>query len=93
MIFWNVAGVKNKDKEFWEYLKWYDIIGLTETWLEEKDWMNFKDVLPKGWKWEYMSTEREYVKGRAKGGIIFGVKNELKENMECKYREGLIAKN
>ncbi|CAD6227409.1 GSCOCG00012001001-RA-CDS, partial [Cotesia congregata] len=31
LVFWNVAGIRNKDKEFWEFLKQFDVIGLTET--------------------------------------------------------------
>ena len=35
MCFWNVAGLIIKDKEVWDYLKSFDVIGLTETWIEE----------------------------------------------------------
>lgn len=31
VIFWNVAGIKNKDEDFWEFLEGYDVIGLIET--------------------------------------------------------------
>lgn len=37
MGFWNVAGLKNKDREFWGKLKDWEVIVLIETWLEEKD--------------------------------------------------------
>jgi len=35
--FWNVAGVKGKDG-FWERIKEWDVTGLVETWVEQKDW-------------------------------------------------------
>lgn len=37
MIFWNIAGLKKKDREFWEYIEKFDMIGMCETWIEEKE--------------------------------------------------------
>lgn len=34
--FWNIAGMLNKDKKFWDYIKGFDVVGLTETWVEER---------------------------------------------------------
>lgn len=34
--FWNVAGLDNKDRQFWDYVAKFDYIGLVETWVEEK---------------------------------------------------------
>lgn len=31
VAFWNVAGLTNKDREFWESLKNWDVMVLTET--------------------------------------------------------------
>lgn len=31
--FWNVASLENKDREFWEGLKEWDVIFLIETWI------------------------------------------------------------
>ncbi|KYM95729.1 hypothetical protein ALC62_13636 [Cyphomyrmex costatus] len=31
------TGIKNKKEDFWKYILKFDVIGLTETWLEEKD--------------------------------------------------------
>lgn len=36
--FWNTAGLKNKGENAWKYLKGFDTLGLTETWVDEKDW-------------------------------------------------------
>jgi len=30
--FWNVAGVKGKDEDFWEKIREWDVIGMMETW-------------------------------------------------------------
>lgn len=30
-VFWNVAGIGNKDKEFWRYIKRFEFISLSET--------------------------------------------------------------
>lgn len=37
-IFWNIAGIKKKDKEVWKFIGSGDFISLCETWLEEKEW-------------------------------------------------------
>lgn len=34
--FLNVAGMENKDKDFWEKLKIWDMLFLSETWLQKK---------------------------------------------------------
>lgn len=34
--FWNVAGLANKNKEFWKGLKNWNVIVLSETWVEKK---------------------------------------------------------
>ena len=35
---WNIAGLLSKDKQFWDFLQDLDVIGLVETWIEEKQW-------------------------------------------------------
>ncbi|KYM98824.1 hypothetical protein ALC62_10454 [Cyphomyrmex costatus] len=47
-VYWNVAGVKNKKEDFWKYILKFDVIGLTETWLEEKDWEGYQKKATKG---------------------------------------------
>lgn len=89
MIVWNVAGIKNKDEEFWEYLNNFDIIGLSETWLEEKDWENWCERMPCGWRWRSQCARRENKRGRAMGGIITGVREELEEEEYVDTAEGI----
>jgi len=36
VAFWNVAGLTNKDKEFWKQPKKWEVVVLMETWVEEK---------------------------------------------------------
>lgn len=45
--FWNVAGLENKDREFWEKLEEWDIMFLSETWLHKKGWERVRRWLPK----------------------------------------------
>ncbi|CAD6234226.1 GSCOCG00012371001-RA-CDS [Cotesia congregata] len=48
VLFWNVAGLRSKDKEFWDYVCKFDVIGMTETWVEEKGWEMTRKKLPTG---------------------------------------------
>ena len=68
MVFWNVAGIKKKDKEFWEYIETFDIVGLTETWIEQNEWERVKGKLQSGFRWEIQGAIKEKNKGRASGG-------------------------
>lgn len=36
IIFWNIAGIGRQGKDFWNFVKEYDFISLSETWLEEQ---------------------------------------------------------
>ncbi len=76
LLAWNIAGVKNKTREFWEYVQKYDVVILLETWLEGKDWGVWSGRLPAGFIWERVDAKRAHVKGRAAGGIIFGIKTK-----------------
>lgn len=62
------------NKQFWEYIKEHDVVGLIETWIEDKVWKKIKDILPKEFNWECQPARREKMKGKV-GGIITGVKN------------------
>lgn len=47
--FWNVAGLGNKDKEFWGRVKEWDVMFLSETWLQRKGWERIRKWLPEGY--------------------------------------------
>ena len=85
-VIWNVAGLKKKDEEFWKFLMDYEIIGLVETWVDEKEWERLERKMPEGWKWRCQPAEKDCKKGRAKGGIVTGVRRELEEK-EVGYEE------
>ena len=93
IIFWNVAGITNKDEDFWEYLKEYEIIVLIETWTEEREWEKRKEGLPKGYDWKGQMASREKKKGRASGGILVGIKEGIKWTGWREITEGLIEVN
>lgn len=59
-----VAGVRNKDKDFWEGLEEWDIVVMIETWIDEKGWEKIRGRLPKGYKWSVQMAKRKNKKGR-----------------------------
>lgn len=76
---WNVAGLYNKDRQFWEYVENFDYIGLIETWVDKKQWRRMEENLPDTFNWKCQYAEKEKNKGRASGGIITGVNKKIKE--------------
>jgi hypothetical protein len=42
-----VAGIKNKEHEFWKYLGEFDVVGLVETWVEEEGWERLERRMPR----------------------------------------------
>lgn len=85
-----MAGIKNKDEEFWSFVKEYDFIGMVETWIEEKEWNTWKKKLPVEWTWLCQGATRTSKKGRAKGGIITGIKKEMDiQKREMGEKEGI----
>jgi len=79
LVFWNVAGVKSKDRDFWDYLEKFYVIGLCETWIDEREWGSLKLRLSKRFVWKCRYAVRAKKKGRAKEGIITGVKKGIEE--------------
>lgn len=78
MCFWNIAGLLNKCEETWDYLEKFDIVGLTETWVDIERWQSIENKLSKDYVWKCTPAEKEHRKGRPKGGIIVAVKKNLK---------------
>lgn len=75
-MFWNVAGVNNKDRDFWNFVYERDYISLSETWMEEKGWEMIKNRFPKTHAWEYSFALKEKKKGRAKSGFLIDKKKD-----------------
>jgi len=59
IAFWNVAGLGNKDRDFWESLKKWDVMILIETWTEEKGWGKIKERFPRGYVWRMQGAKRK----------------------------------
>lgn len=76
---WNVAGLMNKFEETWDYLEKFDIIGLTETWVDEENWEKIRIRVSSNFVWNCVPARKEHRKGRAKGGIITAMRRNLKE--------------
>jgi len=52
---------------------------LMETWLEKKGWGGIKGKLPKRYVWGAQWARKESKKGRAKGGMVMGIRKEWME--------------
>lgn len=89
IAFWNVAGLGNKDEEFWRGIRELDVMTFLETWMEEK----IRKRLPGGYEWGVQYAKKRNKKGRAIGGVLMGIKKELMvEGTRIKVeKEGMIA--
>lgn len=78
--------------DFWERLKRWDVIVMLETWMEEKGWEVWKRRLPRDYEWDAQPALKRNKKGRAKGGIIIGVRKEVRiQGEKMKQRgEGIV---
>ncbi|XP_024890816.1 golgin subfamily A member 6-like protein 1 [Temnothorax curvispinosus] len=100
VAFWNVAGIANKDKEFWEAVKEWDVVIMMETWLYERGWEKMKEKIPREYKWRVQIATRKNKKGRASWGMLLGIRKRIEEikeerkleeeesKIECKIRIG-----
>jgi len=74
-----VAGLRNKDEEFWKALKKWDVIVMMETWIDRKGWIGITGRLPRGYSWGIQWATRKNKRGRAIGGMVMGIRRELIE--------------
>jgi len=77
LIFWN-AGIGKKDEDLWKYLKNFDIIDLSETWMDTKGWERLERRLPGEYRWEMQELYKDKKKGRSAGGMIPGIRKNMK---------------
>ncbi|KAL6416732.1 hypothetical protein ACFW04_013190 [Cataglyphis niger] len=85
------AGIKNKNRDFWREVEEWDVVMLSETWLDRKGWDSARGYLPKAYRWKVQLAERRNKKGRAIGGMLLGIKKELKvEEVKVIKRNGLL---
>ena len=64
-----MAGATNKDREFWEQIREWDVVVMMETCLMEEGWKTIKNRLPQGFKWEAQWTRKRNKNGRAMGDV------------------------
>lgn len=74
-----MAGLENKYEETWEYLESFDILGLTETWMDEGAWNRIKSKIKRRFIWNYIPAVRKNKKGRTKAEILTAVNREIEE--------------
>ncbi|TGZ50550.1 Uncharacterized protein DBV15_12351 [Temnothorax longispinosus] len=91
--FWNIAGVKGKNEGFWKVVEEWDIITLLETWVEEKEWSKVKKRMPERYVSKCQPATREKKRGRAREGIITGVRKGLEvEGRIEREEEGVVKR-
>ncbi|XP_071568793.1 uncharacterized protein [Temnothorax nylanderi] len=93
MVFWNVGGITNKDKDFWEGLREWDVIVMMETWMDGRGWERIRENLPKEFNWRVQIASRRNKKGRACGGMLIGIRSgieEIKEGKRMEEEEGKV---
>lgn len=54
-----MAGLVNKDREFWERLKEWDVLVISQTWVDEKGWIKVREWLPREYKWAVQIVKRK----------------------------------
>lgn len=93
VAFWNVAGLLGKDRKFCERIKDWNVIVVSETWIDERGWEKIKDRIPKGYNWKVQFAGKKNRKGGAMGGMIMGVRIDIKMEKEEEVieREGLVT--
>jgi len=78
IVFWNVAGLKNKDRGFWKELEEWEVLVLIEAWIERKEWEKIKEKLSKEYEWKVQGATKRNKKGRAMGGgRVLGIRKDL----------------
>ncbi|XP_033228357.1 uncharacterized protein LOC117180123 [Belonocnema kinseyi] len=77
VAFWNVSGLRNKDKRFSRELTKCDVIMMSEICADKKDWKLMKRILPKGYVWTMQEERNEHVKGRRVCEMVSGLRTKL----------------
>lgn len=91
---WNIKGLASKDGEFWEYVTGFDVIRITETWMTEEQWREWKDKMPEQFHWGIAYATRKHKRGTPSGRIItVAKKNTLEEIGEMEGNEIMQERN
>ena len=67
ICFWNIAGLERKDRAFMQNLGQWEVIVMTETWLDEKGWERVGERLSRGYRWKVQNPKKKNKKWRAIG--------------------------
>lgn len=59
--------MENKDRGFWEKLKEWDVMFLSETWLQRRGWERVRKWLSKRYMWEMQDADRRSKKREGDG--------------------------
>lgn len=88
---WNVQGLRKKLKELEAYLSKFDIIALTETWMEEKE-INKVATALNGYQWKWTPAIRRKERGRASGGQVYGIREGIEyKNFQSNNKGTLVS--
>lgn len=69
-----MAEIKGKAEDFWSFIKEFELIGLTETWLVGKEEAIARRKLEEEYEIELVAASKEIGKGRPKQEIILAMK-------------------
>ena len=81
----------SKIKEIEEYINKFELIIMSETWIEKKDRQTAENLLPKNYIWIWTDASRINIKGRAIAGIIVGIKKPTEYRNAWNCTENFIA--
>ncbi|CAD6223128.1 GSCOCG00005406001-RA-CDS, partial [Cotesia congregata] len=79
--------VRNKEEDFWVGIREWDVVVLIETWVNRKKWTEIRESWKKGFKWQIQEAKLPKGRGRAKGGILVGVKEGIEIRNKGKWDE------
>lgn len=83
LAFWNVTKLGDKNKDFWECLRKWGIMVLSDTWVDEKGGR----YVPRRYVWEVQFAKRRKRRRRAINGMVFGMRkgfNREGDGIRCR---------
>lgn len=91
-MFWNVAGMRIKAKDFWRKLADWEVMMLTEIWIDKKRWEKIKNRLPGGYEWGMQEARKKNKKGRTIRRMIMEIRRDVieKETRIETEKEGIM---
>ncbi|KAJ8684560.1 hypothetical protein QAD02_020352 [Eretmocerus hayati] len=76
ILSWNIAGEETLSGKQWNYLRVFEIVCISDTWLEGKDRNRVENKL-EGFDCSTIEAKKEKKKGRASGGLTVAIKKNL----------------